>query len=165
MKYFVHIQEIFIINCIFLLLISFLRFFRGWNDPQVLQQWNNGQMNIKIANQCIKSGHQSQQSIEIWWKSMFRGPYFEVFKWSQNLNFGTLLPICSFSYSISRVLGPGDHFNPLKTLKMRSGTEKSNLWWILPEYVQNIWKKWIFLTIFKRPYFWTGIWFFQSVKI
>ena len=141
MKYFVHIQAIFIINWIFLPLISFLRFFRGWNDPQVLQQWNYGQMNIKIATQCIKSGHQSQQSIEIWWKSMFRGPYFEVYMWSQNLNLRTLWPISSFSYSISRVLGPGDHFNPLKTLKMRSGTEKSNLWWILPEYVQNIWKK------------------------
>ena len=142
LKYFVHIQDIFIINWIFLLLISFLRFFRGWNDPQVLQQWNNGQMNIKIANQCIKSGHQSQQSIEIWWKSMFRGPYFEVCKWSQNLNFGTLLPICSFSYSISRVLGPGDHFNPLKTKKNeirdRKIQFKMNIAWICTKYLKKI---------------------------
>ena len=84
---------------------------RGCNDPQVLQQCHYGQINIDIATQCIKSGHQSQQKIEIWWKSAIQGPNLEVSMWSQNLIFGILWPICSCSHPISIVLGPGDHFN------------------------------------------------------
>ena len=40
--------------------------------------------------------------------------------------------------------------------------QKIEIWWKLT--FQNIWIKFIFLTIFKRSYFWTRIWFFQPVK-
>ena len=108
MNYFVHIQSIFIINWIFLPLISFLRFFRGWNDPQVLQQWNYGQMNIKIATQCIKSGHQSQQNIEIHMmkinvqRTIFWGLY--VISEPKFRNFMANLFFMDFSYNLLKAI-------------------------------------------------------------
>ena len=75
-----------------------------------------------------------------------------------------MCPICSCSYPISIILGTGEQLNPYRTQKKWSEEEKSKLWWKLLWYVQNIWKNMIFPTIFRRPYFWTVLWFFQSVK-
>ena len=119
---------------------AFLRDFRGWIIPQVQEQFHNGQMHIKLETEYIKWGLQSQQNIEMWWKSAFGGPNLEVFMGSQSLILRILWPFCVWSYHISIVLGSGSQINPQRTQKMWSGEENCiyDIWWKLLWFVQDI---------------------------
>ena len=102
---------------------------------------------------------------QVFSRTKFKDLGLEVYTWSQNIIFLFFWPNCSSSYPISLVLGNGGLLNPLRNKKMWSGEEKFQIMmkiaWIITKYLKQL----IFIIIFKSPYFWTGIRFFQSVKL